>query len=394
MPATALPSPGDILLDLLVILVAAKAVAELAERVGLPAVAGEMVAGLLVGPSVLGLVEPGPVLSVLGELGIVLLLLDVGLKLDVAHLGPVARPATAVAVTGTVFTLAAGWAATVAVVHSADTALFLAAAVTATSLGLSARVFADLGRLASVEARTVLGAAVVDDVIGLVTLTVVARVVTGGRLSAASVAGTLALAVGYLVVAGVSGVRLAAPLFRIIERLARAPGTPLALALAFSLALAALADAAGLAPLIGAFVAGLALARTDQAERVQRDLTPIGHVLIPVFFLRVGVDADLGDVLRPEALGLAAVLVAAAVAAKVACGFCAAGSPADRLTIGFGMVPRGEVGLVFAGLGLREGILDAPRYGALLVTILVTDLAGPLLLRRRLRRLPPSGPAG
>jgi len=387
MPAV--PTPADVLLDLLVVLVAAKAVAEIAERVGLPAVAGEMVAGVVVGPSVLGLVEPGPVLAVLGELGIVLLLLDVGLKLDIAHLGSVARPATAVAVAGTVFTLAVGWAATVAVVHSGDTALFLAAAITATSLGISARVFADLGRLATLEARTVLGAAVVDDVIGLVTLTVVAKLVTGGRLSAASVAGTLALAVGYLLVAGVSGVRLAAPLFRVIERLARSPGTPLALALAFSLALAALADAAGLAPLIGAFVAGLALARTDQAEQVQRDLTPIGHVLIPVFFLRVGVDADLGQILRPEALGLAAVLVAAAVAAKVLCGFGALGSAADRLVVGFGMVPRGEVGLVFAGLGLRQGILDPPRYGALLVAILVTDLVGPVLLRWRLRRLAP-----
>jgi len=384
-------SASEILLDLLVILVAAKAVAEVAERVGLPAVAGEMVAGLLVGPSLLGLVEPGPVLTVLGELGIVLLLLDVGLQLDLSHLGAVARPATAMAVGGTALTLGAASAAAAAVVHPGDTALFLGAAVTATSLGISARVFADLGRLDTVEARTVLGAAVVDDVIGLLTLTVVARLVTGDSLSIAAAAGTLVLAVGYLVVAGVTGVRLAAPLFRGIERLARSPGTPLALALAFTLALAALADAAGLAPLIGAFVAGLALARTDQAERVQRDLTPIGHVLIPVFFLRVGVDADLGEILQPGALRLAALLVAAAVAGKVLCGWCAAGSRADRLVLGLGMVPRGEVGLVFAGLGLREGILDPEQYGALLVTILLTALVGPMLLRWRLRRIARQG---
>jgi len=378
---------GEILLDLLVILVAAKAAAEVAERVGLPAVAGEMVAGLLVGPSVLGLVEPGPVLTVLGELGIVLLLLDVGLQLDLSHLGAVARPATAMAVSGTVLTLGGAWAAAAVVVHAGDTALFLGAAVTATSIGISARVFADVGRLHTVEARTVLGAAVVDDVIGLVTLTVVARLVTGDSISIAAVAGTLALAVGYLVVAAVAGVRLAVPMFRAVERLARSPGTPLALALAFTLALAALAGAAGLAPLIGAFVAGLALARTDQAERVRRDLTPVGHVLIPVFFLRVGVDADLGQVLRPGTLGLAAFLVVAALVGKVLCGWCAVGSPADRVVLGLGMVPRGEVGLVFAGLGLREGILDAPQYGALLVTILVTALLGPLLLRRRLGRV-------
>jgi Kef-type K+ transport system membrane component KefB len=379
---------ADILVDLLVILVAAKAVAEMAERVGLPPVVGEMAAGIVVGPSVLGLVESGPVLSVLGELGIVLLLLDVGLQLDVSHLGSVARPATAMAVSGTVLTLGFGWVAARGVVDSGDTALFLAAAMTATSLGISARVFGDLGRLDTLEARTVLGAAVVDDVIGLLTLTVVARLVTGGSLSFASLAGTLLLAAGYLLVAGVTGVRLAAPLFRAIERHSRAPGTPLALALAFTLALAALADAAGLAPLIGAFVAGLALARTEQAERVQRDLTSIGHILIPVFFLRVGVDADLAHVVRPGALGLAGLLIAAAVAGKVVCGWFATGSPADKLVLGLGMVPRGEVGLVFAGLGLRDGILNAERYGALLVAILVTDLVGPVLLRWRLRHRP------
>jgi Kef-type K+ transport system membrane component KefB len=292
------------------------------------------------------------------------------------------------AVSGTVFTLGFGWVAARGVVDSGDTALFLAAAMTATSLGISARVFGDLGRLDTLEARTVLGAAVVDDVIGLLTLTVVARLVTGGSLSFASVAGTLLLAVGYLLVAGVTGVRLAAPLFRVIERLARSPGTPLALALAFTLGLAALADAAGLAPLIGAFVAGLALARTEQAERVQRDLTSVGHILVPVFFLRVGVDADLADVVRPGALGLAGLLVVAAVAGKVVCGWFATGSAADRLALGLGMVPRGEVGLVFAGLGLHEGILDGERYGALLLAILVTDLVGPVLLRWRLRRRP------
>jgi Kef-type K+ transport system membrane component KefB len=386
MSAMPVPSAADILVDLLVVLVAAKLAAELAERLGFPVVVAEIAAGVVVGPSVLGLVDGGPVLSVLGELGIVLLLLEVGLQLDLAHLGAVARPAAAVAATGTVLTLVGGWGAAVAAGQSGDIALFLAAGVTATSIGISARVFADLGRLDTVEARVVLGAAVVDDVLGLLTLTVVVKVVGGDSISAASVLGTVVLAVGYLVVAGVTGVRLAAPLFRGIERLARSPGTPLGLALAFTLALAVLADAAGLAPLIGAFVAGLALARTDQAEQVQRDLRPLGMVLIPVFFLRVGVDADLAAIARPGALGLAAVLLVAAVAAKLACGAFAFRSDVDRLLVGLGMLPRGEVGLVFAALGLHEGILDTERYGALLLTIFVTDLLAPVLLRRRLRR--------
>ena len=119
---------------------------------------------------------------------------------------------------------------------------------------------------------------------------------------------------------------------------------------------------------------------------MQRDLTPIGHVLVPVFFLRVGVDADLAAIIRPGALGLAAVLLAAAVAAKLACGAFAFGSTGDRLLVGLGMLPRGEVGLVFATLGLHQGILDTERYGALLLTIFVTDLLAPVLLRWRLRR--------
>jgi Kef-type K+ transport system membrane component KefB len=387
--AIPVPSAGGILVDLLVVLVAAKVAAELAERLGFPVVVAEIAAGVVVGPSVLGLVDEGPALSVLGELGIVLLLLDVGLQLDLAHLGAVARPAAAVAVAGTALTLVGGWGAAVAVGQPGDVALFLAAGVTATSIGISARVFTDLGRLATVEARVVLGAAVVDDVLGLLALTIVAKVVGGGSISAASVLGTATLAVGYLVVAGVVGIRIAAPLFGGIERLARSPGTPLGLALAFTLALAVLADAAGLAPLIGAFVAGLALARTDQAERVRRDLTPIGHVLVPVFFLRVGVDADLAAILRPGALGLAAALLVAAVAAKLACGAFAFGPTGDRLLVGLGMLPRGEVGLVFAALGLHQGILDTERYGALLLTIFLTDLLAPVLLRRRLRRPPP-----
>jgi Kef-type K+ transport system membrane component KefB len=379
-------SPSQILLDVLVVVVAAKAVAELAERWGLPAVVGEIGAGLLVGPSVLGLVDEGPVLAVLGELGIVLLLLDVGLHLDPGQLRDVGRPATAMAVAGTVLSLGGGWVAARLAGQPADTALFLAAALTATSIGIAARVFADLGRLDSLEARTVLAAAVVDDVLGLLTLTVVTRLLVHGSVSALSVAGTVAVAVAYLVVSGVAGVRLAAPLFRAVERVSRSPGTPLGLALAFTLALAVLADKAHLAPLIGAFVAGLALSRTDQRDQVARDIVPLGHLLIPVFFLRVGVDVDLGAAARPAALGLAAALLVAAVAGKLACGFFAGGPPIDRVLLGLGMLPRGEVGLVFAGIGLHEGILDSERYGATLLAILLTAVATPVLLRLRLRR--------
>jgi len=380
---------GGILLDVLVVLVAAKVAAEVAERAGVPAVVGEIAAGILVGPSVLGLVADDAVLQVLGQLGVVLLLLEVGLQLDLAELGAVGRAAVLVALVGVAAPFVGGVAVATALGEPAEVALFLGAALTATSVGISARVFGDLGALAGVEARIVLGAAVVDDVLGLVVLTVVARLVTEGSVSLASVAGVLGLAVAFLAVMGTVGVRLAPPLFRLVKRLARSPGTMVALALAFTLGVASLAQAARLAPIVGAFVAGLALARTDQGERIRRELTPVGHLLVPVFFLEVGINVRLGELADPQVIGLAAVLAAVAVAGKLAAAAGAIGTPGDKLLVGLGMLPRGEVGLIFAGLGLRAGVLDARLYATLLLTILATDLVAPGLLRWRLRRVQP-----
>src|SRR5439155_2870012 len=221
--------------------------------------------------------------------------------------------------------------------HGHHLELFVAAALTATSVGITARVFGDLRALASAEARTVLGAAVADDVIGLVILTVVVRVVSEGSVSAASVAGVVGIAVAFLVVDGGLGVRLAPPLFATLDRLARSSGTLVALALAFTLALAQLADAAQLAPIVGAFVAGLALSRSRQAERIRRELTPLGHVFIPVFFLQIGIDARVQAFARPAVLGLAAALLLVAVAGKLLSPIGALRSPGDKLLIGLGM---------------------------------------------------------
>lgn len=377
----------NVLLHILVVLIAAKVAAEVAERVGVPAVVGEILAGVLIGPSALGLVGGDAVLRVLGELGVILLLLDVGMQMDLAELGAVGRTAVLVALVGVAVPFGLGYVVTGLLGHGGETPLFVGAALTATSVGITARVFGDLRALASVEARTVLGAAVVDDVLGLVILTVVVRVATGGSVSAASLAGIIALAVGFLALTGMLGVKLAPPLFRRVSTSARSAGTLVALALAFTLGFAELSSLAGLAPIVGAFVAGLALARSDQSGPIRRELTPVGHLFIPVFFLQIGIDVDIAQLIRPPVLGAAAALLAVAVVGKLVSPLGAVGAPGDKRLIGLGMLPRGEVGLIFAGLGLRAGILTGDIYAALLVVVLVTTLITPPLLRWRLGQL-------
>ncbi len=377
-----------VLLEILVILIAAKAAAELAERIKVPAVLGEIVAGVLIGPSVLGLVEatgPGSgALRVLAEIGVILLLLEVGMEMDLGELGAVGKASLLVALAGIVVPFALGAGAVVALGEPGKTAIFVGAALTATSVGITARVFGDLKALSTVESRTVLGAAVADDVLGLVILTVVVRLVTEGSVSIGLIGETLGLALVFLVVTTAAGLTLAPRLFTGLRRVSRSPGTLVAVALAFTLAFAELAQLAKLAPIIGAFVAGLALGRGREGDRIARELKPVGHLFIPVFFLQIGIDADVASMAKPSVLGIAAVLLVVATIGKLASVVGLVGSPGDRWLVGLGMLPRGEVGLIFAGIGLREGVLGGDLYAALLLVVLATTLVTPPLLRARL----------
>jgi Na+:H+ antiporter len=377
----------EILRDILIVLVAAKVAAELAERIKVPAVVGEIVAGMLIGPSVLGLVGPTEVLEVLAELGVILLLLQVGLEMDVRDLAAVGRASMSVAVIGVVLPMALGYGVGVAFDYDSNTSLFLGAALAATSVGITARVFSDLRALTSVEARTVLGAAVADDVLGLVILTVVVRIVTEGTVSLMTVFSIVGVAIAFLVLTAYLGGRFGPPLFRAVQKYSRSAGTLVALALAFTLLFAELADAAQLAPIIGAFVAGLSLSRSDQRERIERDLTPVGHLFIPVFFLAIGIAVDVTSFVRAEVLEVAGALAVVAIIGKLLAAVGAVGSPGDKPLIGLGMLPRGEVGLIFATIGLKEGVLGDDLYSSLLLVVLITTLMAPPLLRWRLQKL-------
>ncbi|MFM7069792.1 MAG: cation:proton antiporter [Actinomycetes bacterium] len=370
------------LVDILIIVLAAKLGGELAERLRVPSVIGEIVAGLVVGPSLLGVVQPNELLSVLAEVGVILLLLGVGLEMDLDEMRSVGVSAMTVAIVGVVVPFASGYGVAIALGQPSRTALFIGAALTATSVGITARAFGDLRMLASKESRVVLGAAVADDILGLVILTVVVRIVEQGTFSLTGALRVLLTALVFLVGTTAVSLRLVPPLFRWIRRNAVRAGTLLIATLVLTLSFAELAIAAQLAPIIGAFVAGLALGTARESERVERDLAPLSHFFIPIFFAVVGVQIDVSALLKPSILGLAAALIAVAFIGKLAAGVVA-GPGVDRLMIGIGMIPRGEVGLIFASIGLANGVLGKDLYGALLLVVLVTTVGTPGLIRLR-----------
>lgn len=386
---------GAIFLDIALVLVVAKLAAELAERVGVPAVIGEITAGIIIGPSVFGLVETTDALRVLAEIGVIVLLAEVGLETDLDELRRVGRASMLVALLGVALPMASGIAAGGFLGESTNASLFLGAAMAATSVGITARVFGDLRALSSTEARIVLGAAVADDVLGLVILTVVTRIVEEGSLDAASLATTVGLAGGFLLVAGAVGLILVPRLVRIVGIRAVSPATVGVVAAAITFGFSAAASGANLAPIIGAFVAGLALGRTDHHDRIAREFQVLGSVLIPIFFVQIGLDTDVTKFFDGHVLLLAGILTIIAILGKALSALGAAGVNADKFVIGVGMVPRGEVGLIFATIGVSVGVFDDELYAVVLLVVLLTTVIAPPLLRWRLTTsVTESGPAG
>jgi len=375
------------LLSLLVVLVAARFAAEVAERIHQPGVLVEILVGILIGPSALGLIHSDNFLSLIGELGAILLLFEVGMQMDLRELGRVGVDSLRVAGIGIVVPMVLAMLALSAMGVPQTTALFLAGGITATSVGITARVFGDLRALASVEARTVLGAAVADDVGGLVILTVVVALGSGKALTAGGVASVIAGALGFVILATAAAIWLAPRLFKQIAERSRTEGTLMALGLAFALAIARLASFAKLAPIVGAFIAGLALSRTEVTDDLQRRMVPLIHFFVPVFFLEIGIATKLRAFSDPSALVTIGVLAGIAVAGKIVAGIGVTKGKANRLLVGVAMIPRGEVGLIFAGIGLTSGILDPSNYAVLVAVVLVTTLVTPPGVRHLILRV-------
>lgn len=374
---------GAFLAALLAILVGAKLFGEIAARMGQSPVLGELFAGLLLGQHAIGLIPEHSAIHFFGELGVILLLFEIGLETDLQQMLRVGVPALRVAVIGVALPLLGGWLFALALGEDSLAAIVIGATLTATSVGITARVLSDLGYLRTQEARIILGAAVIDDLIGIVLLSLVQRLGDTGRVSAGLVAWSTLSAFGFLAISLWLG-RLAAPsLVRVIDR-ARARGTLIVFSLALALTLAVLALGAGSAPLVGALAAGLMLAGTHRKETIEHHVRPLTDIFAPVFFVGVGASVDLAllSPLRSQnwpTLGLLAGLTVIAIAGKLASGL-GAGS-VRRLAVGVGMVPRGEVGLIFAGVGATAGIVTGSTFGALVGTVMLTTLLGPPLLR-------------
>jgi len=400
---------ATVVLALAVLLGVAKLGGHLAVQLGQPAVLGELVAGVALGSfDLLGIgwfraIEGDATVEILARLGVVILLFEVGLESTVRDMLKVGWTSVLVAVLGVLAPFVLGWSVSAWMLpdKSAYVHAFLGATLTATSVGITARVLQDLHRSQSPEARVILGAAVIDDVLGLVILAVVAGAIgaadRGGSLSYADVGSTVGKAVVFLFGALILGLYLSPRVFRLASHLS-GQGVLLVTALVFCFVLAYLAAVIGLAPIVGAYAAGLILEDAhfrpfaDRGEQQLEHLVhPLSTFLVPVFFVMMGMRVDLTAFARVDVLGLAALLIVAAMIGKQACAIGAVGRKLDQLSIGIGMMPRGEVGLIFAniGLGLSIGgqpIVDQAIFSAVVIMVIVTTMATPPLLKWSLAR--------
>jgi Kef-type K+ transport system membrane component KefB len=375
---------GRMILDLLVLFVAARIAGAICERLRQPAVVGELLVGIAIGPHLLGLVRESGFQDLFAQLGVVFLLFVVGLETDPRGLLRVGRHAAAVAVAGVVLPFGLGFSLSRLLGHTNNESLFVGAALAATSVGITARVMGDLGQLQTVVARVVLGAAVFDDILGLLVLAIVSGAASG-TLSAARIGLLVGESVAFCVLAVVLG---RPALHRISPRVARqapdASRDPLfALAVALCFAFSALADRIGLAGIVGAFLAGILFAEIPEAPALRRSMRPIYELLVPIFFVLMGVKVNLPSLLSWEVLPLGLLITLAAIVGKViGCGLSAL--PLGRraaLAIGLGMMPRGEVGLVVALVGLSRHVIGSQLYSMVVLMCLLTSLIAPPLLR-------------
>jgi Kef-type K+ transport system membrane component KefB len=398
---------APLLFGLAILVLGAKLGGLIAERFRQPSVLGELLFGIVLAnlsPLVFGgagieFVRSNETLRFLAEVGVLILLFDVGLESDLRAFAKVGVSAVLVAVIGVVAPFILGWAAAKWMLPEspASAHIFVGAALTATSVGITVRVLKDLGVTGYPEGQTIIGAAILDDVLGLIVLAVVVGSVTGGGasgggISVFSIGAIVVKAVGFLGVTILLGHFFSEKIVRLVTGTDE-HGMLLITGIALCFMGAYIAEMIGLADIIGAFAAGVFLdpygvgIRSKTAQVTLRKLlTPISDVLVPLFFVLMGLQVDLVSLADPSALGLGALLIVGAIAGKLVCGFGAVGRGLNRLAVGIGMIPRGEVGLIFAGIGARlaiEGqpILSQNVYSAIVMMVLITTVIAPVGLR-------------
>lgn len=376
----------EVLLQLFAILVAAKIGHEIFRRLGQPTVVGEILGGVVAGPAVLGVYEVNAETTLFAEIGVVLLLFQVGVETRLHDLLRVGGTALAVGVLGVALPFGAGFLAAELAGGDLGLAIFLAAALTATSVGITSSVLRDLGALQTAGGRIILGAAVIDDVLAIMILSVAVGVASGG-VDALRVGSLVVIAVLFVAVVLVGGTRilrrrrslLTAPLFA---------ETPLLPGMIVMLGLAALAAWIGLAAIIGAFLAGMVVGESSERRALEAEVAPVAAFFTPFFFGFIGAQVELTALATPGAIGMLLGITALAVVSKFVGAFVGAlrEGVARAKLVGWGMVPRGEVGIVVAGLGLSRGAIDGEIYSVVVGMAIVTTLIVPPFLPRLVRQ--------
>ncbi|HLB12431.1 MAG TPA: cation:proton antiporter [Dehalococcoidia bacterium] len=404
---------SSILLDLFIIFASAKIASEVFERLRQPAVIGELLVGILIGPFALGLIGSpsmalvhlfqGPetarlalnmVYTVLAELGVIFLLFLTGLETRASDIFRVGGRAAAVAVLGVTFPFLMGYLFISLLGRPTVEAVFVATAMVATSVGITARVLRDLGVLGSREARIILGAAVIDDIVGIMILAVAQGLGSAGGLSAWGLVALVVQVVAFTLFLLLVGTRLIRRYSAHFEYL-RMPEPTFVVAVALCLGLAALAGYIGLAAIIGAFLAGMVLAEAKEAHRIERHTLGVYEFLVPFFFVITGAMVDWRLFLQLDILALAGLVIVLAILGKMAGGVLGGlgMAPRSALILGTGMVPRGEVGFIVASIGTSIGVIPQDMFSVVIIMSIVTTIVVPPVLKLLYRRLPKAGEA-
>ncbi len=381
----------QLLLELFLMFAGAKLLAEIFERLRQPAVVGEIIAGILLGPSLLGLIQPSETLRGLAEVGAIFLLFTVGLEIRPRHILQVGRIASLVAFLGVLFPFVLGFFYMKIAGHQLVDSIFLAAAMVATSVGITARVLQDAAALETPAARVILAAAVLDDILGMIVLAIVTSLSTG-RINYLQLAIVAAEAIGFSLLMILFGSRVVGRLRPTVASF-RSGNPPFVLSVLLCLGLSLASVYIGMAAIIGAFLAGLALADHSEQWRLQENVSPIYEFLGPFFFVLLGIQVNLRMLADRSLLWMLGIVCFLAVVSKlVGCGL---GSLSlgfrGALVVGVGMVPRGEVGLIIAAVGLSLHAISDKVYTVVLLMSMVTTLFAPPVLRLL---LPPASEPG
>jgi Kef-type K+ transport system membrane component KefB len=371
---------SDVLLQLFVLLLAAKIGDEIFKRIGQPTLIGEILAGVIVGPAILGWYEIDAETSLFAEIGVVLLLFQVGIETRLADLLRVGLPAVSVGFLGVLLPLAGGFGLGMAFGFPIEVSVFLAAAMVATSVGITSQVLRDRGVLGTMSGRIILGAAIIDDILAMIILAIATGMAAGG-VSFERLATLVLLAVAFvvIVVVGGRGVLRRRPSILTAPEFARTPFLP---GMIIMLGLAALAAAIGLAAIIGAFLAGMVVGESSERHALEEEVAPVAAFFTPFFFGAIGAQVDLAGLFEPSALLLLASVTAVAIATKFIGSFVGAIAIGIRRAalVGWGMVPRGEVGIVVAGLGLQLGVIEGSIYSVVVGMAVITTLLVPPMI--------------